>query len=73
MGSAIIFDSNILMINKKGTANKKTIPKAVNGLVLPIYFKTAVMTHKKTMEAAAVTAPIENISGTLMKQLSKNK
>lgn len=36
IGSAIIFDNIILMININGIANKKIIPKAINFLVFPM-------------------------------------
>lgn len=72
-GSAIIFDSMLSMIIINGMADKKVIPRAANLLVFPIRLKTAAMIHIKTIETAAITAPMENTAFTLRKLLSKNK
>lgn len=73
IGSAINFDSMTLMININGIANKKIIPKAINFLDFPMRLKTAATIHRKTIEAIAIAAPIENISFTFIKLLNKNK
>ena len=73
IGSAIIFNSIILMISINGIANKNTIPKAINFLVFPIRLKTVAMIHRKMVEAIATATPIVNISFAFIKMLNKNK
>lgn len=54
-------------------ADKKVIPKATDFLVFPMRLKTITITHKKTIEVTAITAPTENTSFAFIKLLSKNK
>ena len=58
---------------KKGIANKKVVPRAINFLVFPMWLKIAAIIHKKAIEVTAITAPIENTSFTFSKLPNKNR
>ncbi len=73
IGSTIILDKITLMITINGIANKKVIPNAINFLVFPTRFQIATITHKKKIEAIAITIPTENTSFTFINLLNKNK
>lgn len=72
IGSDIIFDSIIFTTNKNGIPNKKDKPTAVD-VFLPIHLKTANINHKNTIDIADITAPIENTSLVLSRQLNRYK
>ena len=72
IGSDIILDNIIFIINMNGMDNKKVIPPATNFLSLK-RLKITNKSHKYAVEIIAIIAPTEKIALTFIRFLNINK